>query len=298
MTHSLVLDGKRAAAALEAELAQAVAQLVAQGHRAPHLAAIRVGALGPSVTYVTAKLKACARVGYRSTLIELPDTVTQAELLAHVAGLNADPAVDGFIVQLPLPGHIAEAAVLEAVLPSKDIDGFHPVNLGRLAQGLPTFAPATPAGVVALLHHYGIETEGRHAVVVGRSSIVGTPLALLLSRNSQPGNCTVTVCHSRTPNLAHHTRQADLLLVAAGRQGLITPDHVKPGAVVVDVGIHRVPDDSKQAGYRLLGDVDPAVFAGPISAYSPVPGGVGPMTIALLLQNTLTAYQRAHGLPG
>lgn len=298
MTHPLVLDGKRAAAALEAELAQAVAQRVAQGRRAPHLAAIRVGTLGPSVTYVTAKLKACARVGYRSTLIELPDTVTQAELLAHVAGLNADPGVDGFIVQLPLPGHIAEAAVLEAVLPSKDIDGFHPVNLGRLAQGLPTFAPATPAGVVALLQHYGIETEGRHAVVVGRSSIVGTPLALLLSRNSRPGNCTVTVCHSRTPNLAHHTRQADLLLVAAGRQGLITPDHVKPGAVVVDVGIHRVPDASKQAGYRLLGDVDPAVFAGPISAYSPVPGGVGPMTIALLLQNTLTAYQRAHGLPG
>jgi methylenetetrahydrofolate dehydrogenase (NADP+)/methenyltetrahydrofolate cyclohydrolase len=234
-------------------------------------------------------VKACARVGFESTLVEHPDDITQEALLEAVHALNTDPSVDGFIVQLPLPDHIDDQAVLEAVHPAKDVDGFHPVNAGKMALDLPCFLPATPKGIVSLLDRAGIDTQGKHAVILGRSSIVGTPMALLLRRNGSPGNCTVTVCHSRTQNLKEHTRRADILVAAIGRAHFVTADMVKEGAVVIDVGINRIADETKKSGSRLTGDVDFDNVAPKCSWITPVPGGVGPMTIASLMENTLQA---------
>ena len=284
-----IIDGKAVAAAIKAEIAAEVEQMKAAGSRAPHLAAILVGHDGGSETYVANKIKACEACGFRSTLIRHEANVTEAELLADIERLNADPDVDGFIVQLPLPRHIDEQKVIEAVAPEKDVDGFHPINAGRMATGLPCFLPATPAGIVELLRRYGIPTSGRHAVVIGRSNIVGRPVAQLLMRKGEPGDCTVTVCHSRTPDIAAITREADIIIAALGKPGFVTPSMVKPGAVIIDVGTTRVPDSSKKSGFRLSGDVDYEAVAPMCSFITPVPGGVGPMTIAMLMRNTLLA---------
>ena len=284
-----ILDGKATSLAIEAELTEAVTSRLASGKKRPHLAAVLVGDNPASRAYVGHKVKACARVGFESTLVERPLDISQEELLQVVHELNLDPEVDGFIVQLPLPDHINDQEVLEAVLPSKDVDGFHPVNAGKIALDLPCFLPATPMGIMSLLERANIDTQGKHAVILGRSSIVGTPMALLLRRNGDPGNCTVTVCHSRTQDLADHTRRADILVAAIGRAHFVTEDMVKPGAVVIDVGINRIPDATKKSGHRLTGDVDFDNVKSKCSWITPVPGGVGPMTIASLMQNTLTA---------
>lgn len=284
-----ILDGKATSLAIEAELTEAVNSRLASGKKRPHLAAVLVGDNPASRAYVGHKVKACARVGFESTLVERPLNISQEELLQVVHELNLDPEVDGFIVQLPLPDHINDQEVLEAVLPSKDVDGFHPVNAGKMALDLPCFLPATPMGIMSLLERANIDTQGKHAVILGRSSIVGTPMALLLRRNGAPGNCTVTVCHSRTQDLADHTRRADILVAAIGRAHFVTEDMVKPGAVVIDVGINRIPDATKKSGHRLTGDVDFDNVKSKCSWITPVPGGVGPMTIASLMQNTLTA---------
>ena len=286
-----ILDGKATSLAIEAELTEDVNSRLVKGLKRPHLAAILVGDNPASRAYVGHKVKACARVGFESTLVEKPTSITEDELLQTVQELNDNPDVDGFIVQLPLPDHIDDQRVLEAVLPSKDVDGFHPVNAGRMALDLPCFLPATPMGIVSLLDRAGIDTQGKHAVILGRSSIVGTPMALLLRRNGAPGNCTVTVCHSRTQDLAAHTRRADILVAAIGRAHFVTADMVKEGAVVIDVGINRIPDATKKSGSRLTGDVDYDTVAPKCSWITPVPGGVGPMTIASLMQNTLQACQ-------
>ena len=288
-----ILDGKDLSQKIKGEIAVAVTEWVAQGHRPPHLAAVLVGQDGASRTYVDHKVKSCAQVGFESTLIERPADISQKELLEIVAQLNEDPAIDGFIVQLPLPDHIDDQAVIEAVSPSKDVDGFHPSNMGNLALGLPGFVPATPAGIVTMLERTGIETAGKHAVVIGRSSIVGTPMSLLRSRSGNPGNCTVTLCHSRTQDLEAHCRRADILVAAVGRPGMIKANMVKEGAVVIDVGITRVEDASAKRGFRLKGDVDYADVAPKCSWITPVPGGVGPMTIVSLLNNTLDAARRS-----
>ena len=287
-----ILDGKATSLAIEAELTEDVNSRLAKGLKRPHLAAILVGDNPASRAYVGHKVKACARVGFESTLVEKPTSITEDELLQTVQELNDNPDVDGFIVQLPLPNHIDDQRVLEAVLPSKDVDGFHPVNAGRMALDLPCFLPATPMGIVSLLDRAGIDTQGKHAVILGRSSIVGTPMALLLRRNGAPGNCTVTVCHSRTQDLAAHTRRADILVAAIGHAHFVTADMVKEGAVVIDVGINRIPDATKKSGSRLTGDVDYDAVAPKCSWITPVPGGVGPMTIASLMQNTLQACQK------
>lgn len=284
-----ILDGKATSLAIEAELTEAVQARLDQGLKRPHLAAVLVGDNPASRAYVGHKVKACARVGFVSTLVEQPTSITQSELLSAVRELNDNPDIDGFIVQLPLPDHIDDQEVLEAVLPTKDVDGFHPVNAGKMSLDLPCFLPATPKGIVSLLDRAGIDTQGKHAVILGRSSIVGTPMALLLRRNGAPGNCTVTICHSRTQNLAEHTRRADILVAAIGRAHFVTEDMVKDGAVVIDVGINRIPDASKKSGSRLTGDVDFDNVAPKCSWITPVPGGVGPMTIASLMQNTLQA---------
>lgn len=284
-----ILDGKATSLAIEAELTEAVTSRLASGKKRPHLAAVLVGDNPASRAYVGHKVKACARVGFESTLVERPLDISQEELLQVVHELNLDPEVDGFIVQLPLPDHINDQEVLEAVLPSKDVDGFHPVNAGKMALDLPCFLPATPMGIMSLLERANIDTQGKHAVILGRSSIVGTPMALLLRRNGALGNCTVTVCHSRTQDLADHTRRADILVAAIGRAHFVTEDMVKPGAVVIDVGINRIPDATKKSGHRLTGDVDFDNVKSKCSWITPVPGGVGPMTIASLMQNTLTA---------
>ena len=284
-----ILDGKATSLAIEAELTEAVTSRLASGKKRPHLAAVLVGDNPASRAYVGHKVKACARVGFESTLVERPLDISQEELLQVVHELNLDPEVDGFIVQLPLPDNINDQEVLEAVLPSKDVDGFHPVNAGKIALDLPCFLPATPMGIMSLLERANIDTKGKHAVILGRSSIVGTPMALLLRRNGVPGNCTVTVCHSRTQDLADHTRRADILVAAIGRAHFVTEDMVKHGAVVIDVGINRIPDAAKKSGHRLTGDVDFDNVKSKCSWITPVPGGVGPMTIASLMQNTLTA---------
>jgi methylenetetrahydrofolate dehydrogenase (NADP+)/methenyltetrahydrofolate cyclohydrolase len=284
-----IIDGKATSLVIQQEIKELVEQRIAQGQKRPHLAAIIVGDNPASRAYVGHKIKACERVGFQSTLVECSDNIQESELLAEVEALNQDDAIDGFIVQLPLPDHIDEQKVLEAVTPTKDVDGFHPVNAGKLSLGLPGFQPATPAGIIELLKRYGIETSGKHAVIIGRSAIVGTPMTLLLSRNAQPGNCTVTMCHSRTQNLAEITRNADILVAAIGRAHFVTKDMVKPGAIVIDVGINRIPDTSKKSGARLTGDVDYDAVAEVAGHITPVPGGVGPMTIAMLLRNTLDA---------
>ena len=284
-----ILDGKATSLAIEAELTEAVNARLAAGRKRPHLAAVLVGDNPASRAYVGHKVKACARVGFESTLVEKPADISQDDLLAVVEELNNNSDVDGFIVQLPLPDHIDDQAVLEAVNPAKDVDGFHPVNAGKMSLDLPCFLPATPMGIMSLLDRAGIDTQGKHAVILGRSSIVGTPMALLLRRNGAPGNCTVTVCHSRTQDLAEHTRRADILVAAIGRAHFVTADMVKEGAVVIDVGINRIPDATKKSGSRLTGDVDFDQVAPKCSWITPVPGGVGPMTIASLMQNTLQA---------
>jgi methylenetetrahydrofolate dehydrogenase (NADP+)/methenyltetrahydrofolate cyclohydrolase len=286
-----ILDGKATSLAIEAELTAAVNARLARGLKRPHLAAVLVGDNPASRAYVGHKVKACARVGFESTLVEKPADISQEDLMNVVAELNEDSSIDGFIVQLPLPDHIDDQAVLEAVSPEKDVDGFHPVNAGKMSLDLPCFLPATPMGMISLLERAGIDTQGKHAVILGRSSIVGTPMALLLRRNGAPGNCTVTVCHSRTKDLAEHTRRADILVAAIGRAHFVTADMVKEGAVVLDVGINRIPDASRKSGHRLTGDVDFDAVAPKCSWITPVPGGVGPMTIASLMQNTLQACQ-------
>ncbi len=286
-----ILDGKATSAALKADIRAEVEAIVAAGGRPPHLAAILVGENGASVTYVNNKVKSCHEVGFKSSLIKLPDTITEKELLAKITELNADPTIDGFIVQLPLPRHINEQLITESIAPEKDVDGFHPVNMGALALGQGQLVPATPAGIIEMLERYDIPTEGRHAVVVGRSNIVGIPVSLLLSGKYKKGNCTVSICHSKTKNLPEITRQADILVAAIGVPHFITADMVKEGATVIDVGITRVADESKKCGFSIKGDVDYDAVAPKCEYITPVPGGVGPMTIAMLMKNTLTAMK-------
>lgn len=287
-----ILDGKQTAAAIKAKIAGQVQAMVSAGQRRPHLAAILVGHDGGSETYVANKVRACGECGFESTLLRFEDTVTQEELLGHIARLNADESVDGFIVQLPLPEHIDEQIVTEAIDPDKDVDGFHPRNVGRMSIGLPCFRSATPAGIMDLLERYDIPTRGRHAVVLGRSNIVGKPIATLLMQKATPGNCTVTVCHSATPDIAEICRTADILIAALGSPEFVKADMVKEGAVVIDVGTTRVADPSRKSGYRLCGDVDFQAVAPKCSYITPVPGGVGPMTICSLMKNTLLARRR------
>ncbi|MGB1104359.1 MAG: bifunctional 5,10-methylenetetrahydrofolate dehydrogenase/5,10-methenyltetrahydrofolate cyclohydrolase [Crocinitomicaceae bacterium] len=287
----ILLDGKKTSADIKEEIAAKVAELKTHGKKTPHLAAVIVGANGASVTYVNAKVKACEKVGFDSTLIQLPEDVSEADLLAKIHELNNDDEIDGFIVQLPLPDHIDEQKVTLAVAPNKDVDGFHPENLGRMVLDLPGFLPATPYGIVQLLDRYNIETSGKDCVVIGRSHIVGSPMSILMARNNKVGNCTVTLTHSRTKNLREITQKADIIIVALGKAEYLTADMVKDGAVVVDVGITRVDDPSKKSGFRLLGDVKFDEVAPKCSYITPVPGGVGPMTIASLMMNTLQAVE-------
>ena len=287
-----LLDGKRCGEALRVEITKGAAEVKAKRGRVPHLAAVLVGDDGASKTYVEAKVKACESVGFRSTLIRMPASTNEEELLDRVKQLNKDKDLDGFIVQLPLPAHIDAEKVTLAISPDKDVDGFHPENIGRMVLGLPCYLPATPNGIMELLRYYHIETAGKHAVVIGRSHIVGTPMSILLSRNVYPGNCTVTLAHSRTKDLASITREADILVAAVGKPEMITADMVKEGAVVVDVGIHRIPDATKKSGFRLVGDVKFDEVSPKCSWIAPVPGGVGPMTITSLLMNTLKAARR------
>ncbi|MBC7450878.1 MAG: bifunctional 5,10-methylene-tetrahydrofolate dehydrogenase/5,10-methylene-tetrahydrofolate cyclohydrolase [Cytophagales bacterium] len=284
-----LLDGKITSDQIKEELKVKVEAIKSKGGKIPHLAAVLVGDSGAAVTYVNAKVKACEFVGFKSTLVNLSETISEADLLAKVAELNADEDIDGYIVQLPLPKHINEQKVTEAISPDKDVDGFHPTNLGRMILNLPTYLPATPYGIMQLLERNGIETAGKHCVVMGRSHIVGSPMSILMARNTNPGNATVTMVHSRTKNLKELTLQADILIVAIGKPEFVTADMVKDGAVVIDVGIHRMDDTTKKSGFRLLGDVKFDEVAPKTSYISPVPGGVGPMTIASLLMNTLQA---------
>jgi methylenetetrahydrofolate dehydrogenase (NADP+) / methenyltetrahydrofolate cyclohydrolase len=288
----LVLDGKIAAAAVKASLQKQTAAIAANGKRAPHLAAILVGNNGASETYVASKVKNCEETGFLSSLIRLDENVSEEILLDTIQKLNKDNTVDGILVQLPLPKHISDQKVIEAIDPKKDVDGFHPVNVGKLVQGLETFIPATPYGIMLLLEHFNIDTKGKHAVVVGRSNIVGRPMSILLSSNVNKGNCTVTICHSHTPNIEAFCKDADILVAALGKPGFITANMVKPGAVIIDVGITRVADDTTKSGFRIKGDVAYNEVSELASAITPVPGGVGLMTIAGLLKNTMQAYMQ------
>lgn len=281
----VLIDGKEIASILKQEIAEEVAQIVASGKRAPHLAAILVGHDGGSETYVAAKVKACELVGFGSTLIRFEDTVTQDELLQSIRGLNEDPSIDGFIVQLPLPKHISEEKVIETIDPKKDVDGFHPVNVGRVVAGMPAFVSATPFGIMELLRRYKIETKGKSCAVIGRSNIVGRPMSILLSQKGV--DCTVTLCHSRTKNLKEICLQSDIIVAALGMPEFLTGDMVKEGAVIIDVGTTRVASDQTKSGFKLKGDVKFDEVAPKCSYITPVPGGVGPMTIASLLYNTL-----------
>jgi methylenetetrahydrofolate dehydrogenase (NADP+)/methenyltetrahydrofolate cyclohydrolase len=287
-----VIDGKKVSETIQQEIAAEVQSIKAKGGKIPHLVAILVGNDGASETYVGSKVRTCEKIGFGSGLVKFPDTVTEEELLAKVKELNNDPDVDGFIVQLPLPKHISDTKVIEAIDPKKDVDGFHPANVGRMALNLPAFLPATPYGIMQLLERSGIKTAGKHCVVIGRSHIVGSPMSILMARNTEPGNCTVTICHSKTKDLKEHTLKADILIVAIGRANFVTADMVKEGAVVIDVGMHRIPDDSKKSGFRLTGDVAYDEVAPKCSYITPVPGGVGPMTIVSLLMNTLKSAKK------
>jgi methylenetetrahydrofolate dehydrogenase (NADP+)/methenyltetrahydrofolate cyclohydrolase len=289
-----ILNGREAAQAIKDSLKIKIAQLASQGKEVPHLAAILVGANGASETYVAAKVKACEEVGFKSTLIRAEEDITAQKLLDTIRELNGDPDVDGILVQLPLPKHISEEEVINAIDPGKDVDGFHPSNVGRMVLGQSTFVPATPYGIMLLLEHYKVETKGKHAVVIGRSNIVGRPMSILLSGNSNPGNCTVTLCHSHTPNLKELCLKADIIIAALGRPEFVTADMVKDGAVVIDVGITRVEDPSKKSGFKLKGDVAYDEVAPKCSFITPVPGGVGPMTIAALMKNTFKSCAQKH----
>ena len=288
----ILLNGKKTAADIKEEIALEVRELKDNGHKTPHLAAIIVGNNGASITYVNAKVKACERVGFESTLIRLTEEVTENDLLNEIAILNIDNDIDGFIVQLPLPKHIDEQKVLMAVNPDKDVDGFHPTNVGKMALNLPTFISATPFGILELLDRYNVETSGKHVVVLGRSHIVGSPMSILLSQKRKVGNATVTMCHSRTKNLKAITLQADIIIAAIGIPEFVKADMVKDNVTVIDVGITRLADTSKKNGFRLVGDVAFDEVSKKSDFITPVPGGVGPMTIAMLLKNTLLACQR------
>jgi methylenetetrahydrofolate dehydrogenase (NADP+)/methenyltetrahydrofolate cyclohydrolase len=285
------LNGKETAQKIRTELKAKVSERKLRGSKTPHLAAILVGNDGGSLSYVTAKVQACEEIGFDSTLIRFDDTISEEALLLKVIELNKNESIDGFIVQLPLPKHIDETKVTDAISPNKDVDGFHPMNLGNMLLNLPGFLSATPAGIIELLKRYNIETSGKHCVIIGRSNIVGTPLSIMLSRNSNPGNCTVTLAHSRTQNLKELCLQADILIAAIGKPEFVTADMVKVGAVIIDVGTTRVDDNSRERGWRLVGDVKFAEVAPKTSFITPVPGGVGPMTIASLMMNTLKAME-------
>ncbi|HHB78185.1 MAG TPA: bifunctional 5,10-methylenetetrahydrofolate dehydrogenase/5,10-methenyltetrahydrofolate cyclohydrolase [Saprospiraceae bacterium] len=285
-----LIDGKELANQLKEGLRQKTDKLAAEGKRRPHLAAILVGNNPASESYVRNKVRSCEQAGFESTLIRRPADVSESELLAIIDELNNNPAIDGYIVQLPLPDHIHEQKLLLAIHPDKDVDGFHPMNFGKMAQGMDAFLPATPYGILLMLEHYGIETSGKEVVVIGRSNIVGTPMSILLSRKSNPGNATVTLVHSRTKNLKAHTLNADIIIAAIGIPYFLKADMVKDGAVIIDVGINRVEDATRKRGYRLVGDVDFEGLARKVSFMTPVPGGVGPMTVLGLLMNTMKAY--------
>ncbi|HEY6956131.1 MAG TPA: tetrahydrofolate dehydrogenase/cyclohydrolase catalytic domain-containing protein [Flavisolibacter sp.] len=289
-----ILNGKEASQAIKDSLKIEMAQMAAQGKAVPHLVAILVGNNGASETYVGSKVKACQEVGFKSTLIRLEEDISSLKLLDVVMDLNRDPDVHGILVQLPLPKHISEEEVINTIDPNKDVDGFHPNNIGRMVLGHPTFISATPYGIMLLLEHYKVETKGKHAVVIGRSHIVGRPMSILLSGNADPGNCTVTICHSHTKNIKEICSTADIIVAALGRPDFVTADMVKDGAVVIDVGITRVSDSSKKSGYRIAGDVDYENVAPKCSFITPVPGGVGPMTIAALMKNTFKACALKH----
>ena len=286
----IVLDGKKTSNDIKAEIAESVKEIVAKDLRPPHLAAVIVGDDGASLTYVGSKVRACKRVGFKSTLIKLPESISENELLEKVNELNNDKNIDGYIVQLPLPKHIDSQKILMAVDADKDVDGFHPTNFGKMALSLPTFISATPFGIMELLKRYNVETSGKHTVVIGRSDIVGRPISILMSQKSNPGNSTVTLAHSRTKNIEELTKQADIIISALGVPNFVKAEMVKDGAVIVDVGITRVADGSEK-GYKIVGDVDYENVSKKSSYITPVPGGVGPMTIAMLLKNTLLAYK-------
>lgn len=289
-----IIDGKKISTQIKEELARKVARFAAEGKKTPHLVAVLVGNDGASKTYVANKVKACRAVGIKSTELRYGSDIAEEQLFDVIRRLNEDDDVDGFIVQLPLPKHISEEKVLNMIDPGKDVDGFHPCNVGKMVLGLPTYLPATPAGIVELLTRYNIETEGKQCVVVGRSNIVGTPMAILMSRKAKNANCTVTMCHSRTRNIKELTLQADILIVAIGVPHFIKADMVKEGAVVVDVGIHRIPSETAKNGWEVIGDVDFDDVAPKCSYITPVPGGVGPMTIVSLLQNTVKACEAKY----
>jgi methylenetetrahydrofolate dehydrogenase (NADP+)/methenyltetrahydrofolate cyclohydrolase len=287
-----LLDGKYVSEKLKVEIAEEAAKILARTGRKPHLVAVLVGHDGGSETYVASKMRNCEAVGFKSSLVRYEDTVTEAELLAKVAELNADADIDGIIVQLPLPKHIDPEKVTEYIDHRKDVDGFHPINLGRMQRNLPSFIPATPYGITLMLKEYGIETAGKHCVVIGRSNIVGSPMSILMARNTQPGNCTVTICHSRTPDIKKFTLDADILIVAIGKKNFVTADMVKDGVVVIDVGMNRETSTLTKSGYKLYGDVDFEGVAPKASYITPVPGGVGLMTIIGLLKNTLASANK------
>lgn len=290
----LLLDGKIASQSVKESLAAATKQLIEKGKRPPHLAAILIGNNGASETYVAGKVRFCGEIGFTSTLVRYDDSIEEKQLLEKIEELNTDDKVDGILVQLPLPKHISEATIINSINPDKDVDGFHPVSVGRLVQGLDTFIPATPYGIILMLEHFNIQTKGKHAVVIGRSNIVGRPISILLSSNAPYGNCTVTICHSHTPDLKAMTLQADIIVAALGRPQFVKADMVKEGAIVIDVGITRVDDATAKKGYRIKGDVDFQEVSKVASAITPVPGGVGLMTIAGLMKNTLAAYSRRN----
>ncbi len=288
----MILDGKKISSEIKLELKAEVEQLVASGKRAPHLAAILVGNNGASETYVTSKAKSCEEVGFKSSLIRFEDSVTEEELLKKIIEINIDESIDGLIVQLPLPKHINVQKVTETILPQKDVDGFHPINVGRMTQNLPCYLPATPFGILQMIERYKIETSGKHCVVLGRSNIVGLPMSVLMARNTYPGNCTVTLCHSKTKNLSEITQSADILIAALGQPGFVNADMVKQGVVVIDVGITRVTSTQTKSGFKISGDINFESVSPKCSYISPVPGGVGLMTIVGLLKNTLMAAKR------
>ncbi len=287
-----LLDGKVVSQHIKEEIKKEVEALVANGKRAPHLVAILVGENPASQAYVSSKVKTCAELGFESTLVTYETTVSEEELLNKINECNADENIDGILVQLPLPKHISENKVIETIAPQKDVDGFHPINQGKMMLGLPTFLPATPYGILLMLEYYGIKTSGMNCVVIGRSNIVGTPMSLLMSRNTEPGNCTVTLCHSKTKNINELCLQADLIIAAIGKPKFVTADMVKEGAVIIDVGINRIESTEKKSGYRLVGDVDFEQVSTKASYITPVPGGVGLMTICALMKNTLKARNK------
>jgi len=291
-----IIDGKKISEEIKNEIAAEVAEWTKNGGKTPHLAAVLVGNDGASETYVAAKVKACNKVGFTSSEIRLPAETTQEELLIEIQNLNNNPDIDGFIIQLPLPKHIDENIIIQAIAPEKDVDGFHPVNVGKMVAGLPTYLPATPFGILELLKRYHIDTDGKNCVVLGRSNIVGTPMSILMSRKGNPGNCTVTLCHSRTKNLPEVLKSADILIVAIGITEFVTAEMVKDGAVVIDVGINRIASETTKSGWKLLGDVAYEQVAPKCSYITPVPGGVGPMTIVSLLKNTLIAAKNKSAI--